>query len=296
MIAAARETGEHHAELQARNWRVTDLFELGDMPAFREEAARHARLADELRLPSFQWYTPLWAAVEARARRALRGGGRGSRPRPGEQGMRAGDGNAELFADMVAVHRAARARRVRRGRHRASSRTRSPTRPPAPPTPRRTPGCSPGSATRTERARRSTTRSRTPHAFDANWMSAQAECADACVRARRRHPRRRPLRPPRALRRPAGDRRPRGHQLRRRRPPPRRARRAARPPRRRRAPPARRRSRATTSSAAPSGPITLSAGSRSAEDGRRLEALDGEVDAERQLPEELRDRRDALDR
>ena len=65
MIAAARETGERHAELQARNWRVTDLFELGDMPACREEMARHARLADELRLPSFQWYTPLWAAVEA---------------------------------------------------------------------------------------------------------------------------------------------------------------------------------------------------------------------------------------
>ena len=34
----------------------------------------------------------------------------------------------------------------------------------------------------------------------------------------------------------------------------------------------------------------------SGEDGRRLEALDDEVDAQRQLPEELRDRRDALDR
>ena len=44
---------------------MTDLFELGDMPACREEVARHARLADELRLPAFQWYTPLWAAVEA---------------------------------------------------------------------------------------------------------------------------------------------------------------------------------------------------------------------------------------
>ena len=65
MIAAARETGERHAELQARNWRVTDLFELGDMPECRREMARHARLADELRLPVFQWYAPLWAAVEA---------------------------------------------------------------------------------------------------------------------------------------------------------------------------------------------------------------------------------------
>jgi hypothetical protein len=65
MIAAACEARDRHAELQARNWRVTDLFELGDMTAWREEAARHTRLAEELRLPSFQWYTPLWAATAA---------------------------------------------------------------------------------------------------------------------------------------------------------------------------------------------------------------------------------------
>ena len=35
------------------------------MSAWREETARHARLAAELRLPSFEWYTPLWAAVDA---------------------------------------------------------------------------------------------------------------------------------------------------------------------------------------------------------------------------------------
>ena len=29
MIAAAREAGDRHAELQAHNWRVADLFELG---------------------------------------------------------------------------------------------------------------------------------------------------------------------------------------------------------------------------------------------------------------------------
>ena len=107
MIAAARETGERHAELQARNWRVADLFELGDMPAFREEAARHARLADELRLPSFQWYTPLWAAVEAllagryeEAERARRGGQGAGRAR-GRRQRRAVRRHA-------AVHRPAR--------------------------------------------------------------------------------------------------------------------------------------------------------------------------------------------
>ena len=72
MIAAAREAGDRHAELQAHNWRVADLFELGDMAAWQEEIARHARLAEELRLPAFQWYTPLWAAVRGDARRPLR--------------------------------------------------------------------------------------------------------------------------------------------------------------------------------------------------------------------------------
>ena len=147
MIAAARETGERHAELQARNWRVADLFELGDMPAFREEVARHARLADELRLPSFQWYTPLWAAVEAllagRYEEAER-----LADEARELGVRAGDRNADLFADMLAVHRPARARASSTRSTSASSRTRSPTPRPAPPTPPPTRGCSPAAARR----------------------------------------------------------------------------------------------------------------------------------------------------
>jgi tetratricopeptide (TPR) repeat protein len=65
VIAAARTAGDRHAELQGHNWRVADLFELGDMPGWREETVRHARLAEELRLPVYEWYTPLWAAVDA---------------------------------------------------------------------------------------------------------------------------------------------------------------------------------------------------------------------------------------
>jgi hypothetical protein len=79
---------------------VLDLFELGDMPACREEIARHTRLADELRLASFQWYTPLWAATEA----ALAGRFPEATRLAAEAraaGERAGDGNAELFAGMV---------------------------------------------------------------------------------------------------------------------------------------------------------------------------------------------------
>jgi DNA-binding SARP family transcriptional activator/tetratricopeptide (TPR) repeat protein len=100
MIAAAREAGDRHAELQARNWRVADLFELGDMTAWREETRRHAELADELRLPIFQWYTPLWAAVEAMLAGRYDDVERLSADAR-DAGVRAGDRNAELFAGMV---------------------------------------------------------------------------------------------------------------------------------------------------------------------------------------------------
>ena len=100
MIAVAHEARDPHHELQARNWRVMDLFELGDMPACREEIARHSRLADELRLPSFQWYTPLWAAIEATlAGRFAEAERLTAAARDG--GVRAGDRNAELFPAMV---------------------------------------------------------------------------------------------------------------------------------------------------------------------------------------------------
>jgi DNA-binding SARP family transcriptional activator len=100
MISAAREAREPHQELQARNWRVMDLYEQGDMPACREEIARHTRLADELRLPSFQWYAPLWAATEA----ALAGRWTDAerlRLEAQVAGERAGDRNASLFPAMV---------------------------------------------------------------------------------------------------------------------------------------------------------------------------------------------------
>ncbi len=179
MIAAARESGERHAELQARNWRVTDLFELGDMAAFREEVARHARLADELRLPSFQWYTPLWAAVEALlAGRFEEAEGLAAKAR--EQGVRAGDGNAELFADMLLF-----TGQLERGEldqvdiafieeKIANS--------PAGPAYAASYAWVLVGRGETERARATLARAIAhPHAFDANWMSAQAECAEACV-------------------------------------------------------------------------------------------------------------------
>jgi DNA-binding SARP family transcriptional activator len=179
MIAAAREAGDRHAELQAHNWRVVDLFELGDMPGWREETARHAQLAEELRLPVFQWYTPLWAAVEAMlagryddAERMV--------AEAEEAGLRAGDRNAELFTGMVRF--CAQLQReafdetdVEFLQNRIAN---SPI----------------GIAYRgsyawilaglgeSERAREELHATMAvPHPFDANWLSLQAECAQASV-------------------------------------------------------------------------------------------------------------------
>ncbi len=69
-------TGEREAELQARNWLVTDLGELGDIAAFDAEAARHEALADELRLPAYRWYAPAWRAMRALAAGRLEDFGR----------------------------------------------------------------------------------------------------------------------------------------------------------------------------------------------------------------------------
>jgi tetratricopeptide (TPR) repeat protein len=97
MIAVA---DEPHVELQARNWRVVDLFEALDMDEWRAEVDRHGRLAARLRMPAYTWYTPLWAGVEAvhagRYDEAAE-----LRERARDEGNRAGDRNADLFAEMM---------------------------------------------------------------------------------------------------------------------------------------------------------------------------------------------------
>ncbi|MGZ4287662.1 MAG: ATP-binding protein [Solirubrobacteraceae bacterium] len=179
MTAAAHAAGDRHAELQACNWRVTDLFELGDMPAWREETVRHAQLGQELRLPAFQWYTPLWAATEAmlagrydEAERLV--------AEAEESGRRAGDRNAELFTSMVRFN----ARIEREDFDETDFEfledkiANSPT----------------GISYRgsyawilaglgdTERVREELRTLMTlPHPFDANWLSFQTECAEAAV-------------------------------------------------------------------------------------------------------------------
>ncbi len=179
MAAAAREAGDRHTELQAHNWRVTDLFELGDMPAWREETGRHARLAQELRLPAFQWYTPLWAATEAMLAGRYDDTARLAAEAE-ESGRRAGDRNAELFANMVrfcaSMERAAfdetdfefLADKI------ANS--------PAGLSYRGSYAWILAGLGETERAREELRTAMTlPHPFDANWMSFQTELAETVV-------------------------------------------------------------------------------------------------------------------
>ena len=179
MIAAAREAGDRHAELQARNWRVTDLFELGDMPAWREEAGRHARLAEELHLPAFEWYTPLWAAIEAMLAGRYDDAERLASTAE-EAGMRAGDRNAELFASMVRVCGALERQAFEElsldfvEDKIANS--------PAGPAYRGAYAWTLAGLGENERARSELDAAMAfPHAFDANWLSLQAECAEASV-------------------------------------------------------------------------------------------------------------------
>jgi DNA-binding SARP family transcriptional activator/tetratricopeptide (TPR) repeat protein len=179
MIAAARDAGDRHAELQGHNWRVTDLFELGDMAAWHEETARHARLAEELRLPAFQWYTPLWAAVQA-----MLGGRFDAVERLSaeaqEAGLRAGDRNAVLFVGMVRF--CAQLEREAFDEIDTAFVEDKIANSPASVAYR-------GSYAWILAARGETDRARSelhvvmalPHAFDANWLSLQAECAEASI-------------------------------------------------------------------------------------------------------------------
>jgi tetratricopeptide (TPR) repeat protein len=179
MIAAAREVGDRHAELQALNWHVTDLFESGDMTTWREEVARHGRLADELRLGAFQWYTPLWAAVEAMLAGRYDDAERLATAAE-EAGARAGDRNAELFASMVRV-----CEKLQRQAFEeipldfvedkiANS--------PAGPAYRGSYAWTLAGLGESNRARSELDAAMAfPHAFDANWLSLQAECAEASV-------------------------------------------------------------------------------------------------------------------
>ncbi len=97
MVALAEAHGDREGALQGRNWRVLDVLERGDIAAARREIGEHGRLADELRLPGYQWWAPMWSAMlaflEGRLDEAQR-----LRAEAVEIGHRASDRVADLFS------------------------------------------------------------------------------------------------------------------------------------------------------------------------------------------------------
>ena len=65
MLALATQQKDAERELQARNWLVCDLLERGDITSATEAIAGHERLADELRLPAYTWWGPMWRSTLA---------------------------------------------------------------------------------------------------------------------------------------------------------------------------------------------------------------------------------------
>jgi DNA-binding SARP family transcriptional activator/tetratricopeptide (TPR) repeat protein len=100
MIALA--TGDRERALQGHNWRVLDLLEHGDVAAAEQEIDVHAVLADELRLPGYQWWAPMWRAMLAFMRGDVDEAVR-LRAEAVEIGRRASDQVAELFNWIQAV-------------------------------------------------------------------------------------------------------------------------------------------------------------------------------------------------
>jgi hypothetical protein len=96
MLALAERAGDRELALQARNWRVVDLLEIGDGPAVREELDAYAQLSADSRLPAFAWYVPMWRATLALLQGSITDGLELSR-RARDLGRQAHDANAEVF-------------------------------------------------------------------------------------------------------------------------------------------------------------------------------------------------------
>ncbi len=102
-VTVARRVGDRERELQGHNWCVLDLLEAGNIERVDAHRAEHARLADELRLPGFQWWSHTWAAMRA----MLEGRYQGAREeleRLRAIAERIGDHNAELFHRLGLFH------------------------------------------------------------------------------------------------------------------------------------------------------------------------------------------------
>ena len=96
MLELAERADDRELALQARNWRIVDLLELGDGQAVRDELDAYAALAARARLPAYSWYVPMWRATLALLEGRIDDGVALSR-RARDLGRRAGDRNADVF-------------------------------------------------------------------------------------------------------------------------------------------------------------------------------------------------------
>jgi hypothetical protein len=71
MLELADRAGHRESALQARNFKVTDLLEAGDMAGFDREREAYAAACHQHPLPAFRWYIPLWTATRATINGAL---------------------------------------------------------------------------------------------------------------------------------------------------------------------------------------------------------------------------------
>jgi RecA/RadA recombinase len=103
MEEMALRAGDREQALQAHNWLIVDLLEVGEVAAVDDAIDAYERAADEVGLPSYAWYVPLWRATRATmdgrwdAAEALAHEAR-------EIGRRAQDENADLFWLIQANH------------------------------------------------------------------------------------------------------------------------------------------------------------------------------------------------
>lgn len=96
MLSLADRAGDRELALQARNWRIVDLLELGDGPAVRAELDAYADLCARERIPAFAWYVPLWRATLATLQGSVAEGLELAR-RARDLGRQAGDANSDVF-------------------------------------------------------------------------------------------------------------------------------------------------------------------------------------------------------
>jgi DNA-binding SARP family transcriptional activator len=96
MLELADRAGDRESALQARNFRVTDVLEGGDVAGFDRELEGYAALCHEYPLPAFRWYIPLWRATRATINGEFDEATRLA-ARARDEGHQAGEENAELF-------------------------------------------------------------------------------------------------------------------------------------------------------------------------------------------------------